>query len=212
MLPALASGVLPGSEGWERVLLRPGEHPLASLRRALGVDGTEDPISTALARLAPEAKLLLTVDQFEETFAACRDELERAAFMDALADAAQRRDGRVAIVLALRADYYGACAAHPRLSRLLGESHVLVGPMQPNELAQAIEGPARKAGLVVEPELVARLVEDVAGSRAGCRCSRPRCSSSGSGVRACGCASPRTSGPEVCRERWRGSPSRPTGG
>ena len=33
--------------------------------------------------------------------------------MDALADAAERRDGRVTIVLALRADYYGACAAHP---------------------------------------------------------------------------------------------------
>ena len=167
LLPAVASGVLPGSEGWERVLLRPGEHPLASLRRALRVDGTEDPISTALARLEPETKLLLTVDQFEETFTACRDELERAAFMDALADAPQRRDGTVAIVLALRADYYGACASHPRLSRLLGESQVLVGPMEPTELAQAIEGPADKAGLDVEPDLVARLVEDVAGQAGG---------------------------------------------
>ena len=167
LLPALASGVLPGSESWKRVLLRPGEHPLTSLRHALGVDGTQDPISTALARLGPEAKLLLAVDQFEETFVACRDELERAAFMDALADAAQRHDSRVAIVLALRADYYGACAAHPRLSRLLGESQVLVGPMEPTELAQAIEGPAGKAGLVVEAELVARLVEDLAGQAGG---------------------------------------------
>ena len=167
LLPALASGALPGGEGRKRVLLRPGEHPLANLRRALGVNGTGDPIATALARLEPETKLLLAVDQFEETFAACRDEQERAAFMDALADAAQRRDSRVAIVLALRADYYGACADHPRLSRLLGESTVLVGPMQPNELVQAIEGPAGKADLVVEPELVARLVEDVAGQAGG---------------------------------------------
>ncbi|MET0207300.1 MAG: WD40 repeat domain-containing protein, partial [Thermoleophilaceae bacterium] len=167
LLPALARGALPGGEGWNRVLLRPGEHPLASLRRALGVNGTEDPIVTALARLEPENKLLLAVDQFEETFAASRDELERAAFMDALADAAQRRDGKVAIVLALRSDYYGACADHPRLSRLLGESTVLVGPMQPNELVQAIEGPAGKADLVIEPDLVARLVEDVAGQAGG---------------------------------------------
>jgi WD40 repeat protein/DNA-binding SARP family transcriptional activator len=167
LLPAVASGVLPGSERWKRVLLRPGEHPLANLRGALGVDGTKDPLSSALARLEPETKLLLAVDQFEETFAACRDELERAAFMDALADATRCHDGRVAIVLALRADYYGACAAYPRLSRLLGESQVLVGPMQPNELTQAIEGPARKAGLVVEPELVARLVADVAGQAGG---------------------------------------------
>ena len=167
LLPALASGVLPGSEGWRRVLLRPGEHPLTNLRSALRVDGTEDPISTALARIEPETRLLLAVDQFEETFAACRDERERAAFIEALVDGVHRDDGRVVIVLALRADYYGACAAHPRLSGLLGESQVLVGPMQPDELAEAIEGPAHKAGLVVEPELVSRLVEDVAGQSGG---------------------------------------------
>jgi DNA-binding SARP family transcriptional activator len=167
LLPAVANGVLPGSERWTRVLFRPGEHPLTNLRRALRADGAEDPISSALAALEPETKLLLAVDQFEETFTACRDERQRAEFMDALSDAEPRHDGRVAIVLAVRADYYGACAAHPRLSRLLGESQVLVGPMEPDELAQAIEGPARRAGLVVEPELVARLVEDVAGQAGG---------------------------------------------
>jgi WD40 repeat protein/DNA-binding SARP family transcriptional activator len=168
LLPALASGVLPGSERWRCVLFRPGEHPLAELRRALGAaDGTNDPISSGLGRLQPDARLLLVVDQFEETFAACRDEAGRAAFMDALADAAQRHGGRVLVVLALRADYYGACAAHPRLSRLLGASQVLVGPMQRDELARAIEGPARKAGLLVEPELVTRLVDDVAGQAGG---------------------------------------------
>jgi WD40 repeat protein/DNA-binding SARP family transcriptional activator len=167
LLPALASGVLPGSEHWKSVLLRPGDHPLTNLRVALGVDESDHPVSTAVARLEPGAKLLLAVDQFEETFAACRDELERAAFMDALADAAERPDGRVALVLAVRADYYGACAVHARLSRLLGESHVLVGPMQPTELAQAIDGPARKVGLIVEPDLVTRLVNDVAGQAGG---------------------------------------------
>ena len=49
-----------------------------------------------------------------------RDEEQRRAYMDALVDAAQRDDGRVVVVLAVRADYYGACAAHPRLARLLG--------------------------------------------------------------------------------------------
>lgn len=132
LLPALEGGVLPGSEGWRRVLLRPGEHPLAKLRRAL-------------ESVEPEAQLLLAIDQFEETFTACRHE-ERAAFIDALVDAAQRDDGSVVVVLALRADYYGACAAYPRLARLLADAHVLVGPMQPDELARAIEGPARKGG------------------------------------------------------------------
>ncbi|MGH2949214.1 MAG: hypothetical protein ACRDPC_23670, partial [Solirubrobacteraceae bacterium] len=168
LLPALASGVLPRSERWRLVLLRPGEHPLDGLRRALGApDGAGDPIGAALARAEPDARLVLAVDQFEETFAACRDEAERTAFMDVLADAAQRDDGRVLVVLALRADYYGACAAHPRLARLLGASQVLVGPMQPKELARAIEGPARRADLLLEPELVTRLVDDVAGQAGG---------------------------------------------
>jgi WD40 repeat protein/DNA-binding SARP family transcriptional activator len=167
LLPALARGVLPRSERWRCLLLRPGEHPLVELRRALGADGTDDPIADALASLEPPARLVLCVDQFEETFAACRDDAERVAFVNALADAAQRHGGRVLVLLALRADYYGACAGYPRLSRLLGSSQVLVGPMQRDELARAIEGPARRAGLVVEPELVTRLVDDVAGRPGG---------------------------------------------
>jgi len=154
LLPALAGGVLPASESWRQVVLRPGDNPSTGLQRTL-------------KSLEPEGRLLLAVDQFEEVFTACRDDEERATYMDALADAAQRDDGRVVIVLALRADYYGACASHPRLARLLGESHVLVGPMQRDELARAIEGPARKAGLVVDPELVTRLVENVAGQAGG---------------------------------------------
>ena len=35
LLPALSRGVLPGSERWSQVLMRPGEHPMEGLRRAL---------------------------------------------------------------------------------------------------------------------------------------------------------------------------------
>ena len=35
LLPALANGVLPGSQRWRQVVMRPGEHPLAELGRAL---------------------------------------------------------------------------------------------------------------------------------------------------------------------------------
>ena len=39
LLPALADGVLPGSDGWTQVLIRPGEHPLRELRDADGRTG-----------------------------------------------------------------------------------------------------------------------------------------------------------------------------
>ena len=51
----------------------------------------------------------------------------------------------------------------PELSRLLGANHVLVGPMRRDELRRAIELPARRAGLRVEPDLVEVLLGDVEG-------------------------------------------------
>ena len=66
-------------------------------------------------------------------------------------------------MVAVRADFYGRCAAYPELSRALGDNHVLVGPMTREELRRAIERPARRAGLVVEPELADALLADVEG-------------------------------------------------
>ena len=93
LLPALAGGVLPGSEGWRRLLLRPGERPLDELRRVL-VSGAKDPLAEALDALPADARLLLAVDQLEELFTACRSEAERAAFADTLARAAADPEGR----------------------------------------------------------------------------------------------------------------------
>ncbi len=164
LLPALAAGVLPGSERWTRVLLRPGEQPGVALAGALG--GV--PLHAALGRVEPGERLLVVVDQFEEVFTVCTEPAERAAFLDELASAAAAdTEGRLLVVLALRADFYGACASHPRLARLLGANQVLVGPMRPDELGRAIEEPAAAAGLVVEPELAARLVEETAGRTGG---------------------------------------------
>jgi DNA-binding SARP family transcriptional activator/WD40 repeat protein len=150
LLAALADGVLPGSEDWELALLRPGEHPLGTLERAIG-------------EAAPRDRLIVAVDQFEETFATCRDESERGAFIDALLSRARDSRRRTLVLVALRADFYGRCAAYPELSRLLGTNHVLIGPMRRGELRRAIELPARRAGLRVEPDLVDALIADVEG-------------------------------------------------
>ncbi len=148
LLPALASGVLPGSDGWTQVVIRPGERP-------------QDELRAATARFGDEGRFVLAVDQFEETFTACHDEQARAAFIAELARIAQRSDGRGVVVLAIRADHYGRCAAYPELSSLLGANHVLVGPMRRDELRRAIECPAQRAGLHVDPELTDALLADV---------------------------------------------------
>ena len=150
LLPALAAGVLPGSERWPIALLRPGEQPLQALEEAT-------------AQVAAEGRLVIAVDQFEELFTTCRDEGARAAFADALVARVRDPRRRALVLVAVRADFYGRCAEYPELARLLGASHVLVGPMRRDELRRAIELPARRAGLEVEPELVDALLADVEG-------------------------------------------------
>jgi DNA-binding SARP family transcriptional activator/WD40 repeat protein/energy-coupling factor transporter ATP-binding protein EcfA2 len=150
LLAGLADGVLPGSESWPQVLIRPGAHPLAALKRAT----TELPAGE---------RWIVAVDQFEEAFTACRDSAERAAFVDALVGCARDAGRRTLVLVAVRADFYGHCARFPELSRLLGANQVLVGPMRREELRRAIELPARRAGLRVEPELVDTLLADVDG-------------------------------------------------
>jgi WD40 repeat protein/DNA-binding SARP family transcriptional activator len=195
LLPALADGVLPGSDRWRQVLVRPGENPVVALGLALGAGG---PLAGALANgdqgtptgdgggagdgpapgrgaanvvLAAAAgapgRLVLVVDQFEEVFTTCHNEAERAAFLAALVEAAQATDGPVSVVVAVRADYYGHCAADPSLAGLLAANHVLVGPMAPDELRRAIQLPARRAGLRLEPGLAEAMIAEVAEEPGG---------------------------------------------
>jgi WD40 repeat protein/DNA-binding SARP family transcriptional activator len=180
LLAALRDGVLPGSEQWRQVLIRPGEHPLSVLARAAGAapdvpgGSPNDALATAdrqpdraIRRLAAGAeRLVLVVDQFEEVFTTCRDEAERAAFLGALTEAASA-DRYVTVVVAVRADYYGRCAAYPQLARLMAANHVLVGPMDHDELRRAIQAPANLAGLRLEAGLPEALLADVAGEPGG---------------------------------------------
>ena len=60
---------------------------------------------------------MLLIDQFEEAFVACRDEAEREAFFDALVEGAADPDERLVVVLAIRADFYGAAPSTPSSRR-----------------------------------------------------------------------------------------------
>jgi WD40 repeat protein/DNA-binding SARP family transcriptional activator len=149
----LRAGLLPALE-YESVLIRPSERPVERLRAALGRAGTSD-------------GLVLAIDQFEELFAASVPEYKRRAFVDSLVEAAWDPDRPALIVIALRADFFGHLAAYVELSDLVGPNHVLLGPMSTSELRRAIEGPAERTGLEVEPALVDMLVDEVAGEAGG---------------------------------------------
>ena len=166
LLPSLGAGLLPGSQNWKQVAIRPGEHPMNALRAALSSEAG-DPIEAAVEALTPEGRLVLVVDQFEETFTLCAGEAERSDFVRALTSAAKRWPQNVAMILAIRGDYYGHCAPYPDLAEALAANHVLVGPLTREELKRAIELPARRAGLRVESALADALVEEVSDEPGG---------------------------------------------
>ncbi|MDR7275791.1 nSTAND1 domain-containing NTPase [Catenuloplanes atrovinosus] len=126
------------------------------------------PVFAGRAPLAgrPEDELLLVVDQFEEVFTLCADAGERARFVAALTTAARTGNSGCRVVLGVRADFLPHCTAFPDLVEALDDAPVTVGPMSPEELRQAITGPAVRAGCAVESGLLTTLVAHAHG-RAG---------------------------------------------
>jgi WD40 repeat protein/transcriptional regulator with XRE-family HTH domain len=164
------------STDWHIHVLTPTAHPLESLAAAL----TDSVSATAtlmddLARdqrslqiftkrklgSANGTHILLVIDQFEELFALCRSEEERASFIGNLLTAASETVGPVIILITLRADFYAPCANYPPLREALARGQEYIGAMNNEELRRAIEEPARRGRWELEPGLVDLLLHDV---------------------------------------------------
>lgn len=153
LLPAIRNGSLataaPGSRYWPQVVMTPGEHPVEVLARRLAADTATD-------------GLILCVDQFEEIFTACNDEVERHAFIQSLCAAAARSGRpRVQVILGLRADFYDRCLDYPELTSMMADGQIPMSPMSREELGSAIESPARVVGLRLHEGLTRRLLLDL---------------------------------------------------
>jgi WD40 repeat protein/energy-coupling factor transporter ATP-binding protein EcfA2 len=184
LIPELRSGALPASAQWDVCTLRPGAAPLtalaASVTRLLGNQSMQstldelalDPrtlhlcVELALAERAPDDRVLIVVDQLEEAFTLTSDDEEREQLFAGLGYAATAVGGRTVVVVTIRGDFYGRCAAYPELAQLLTGNQLLVGQMTPSGLRQAIQEPARHAGLEFEEGLVETILAD-AGDEPG---------------------------------------------
>jgi hypothetical protein len=197
LVPGLARGMqVKGSEYWPRIVITPGSSPLSELAVHLAVLSdsdaagilaglTQDPAQAHLivrqaviadaARRAggqsvsagDDARLVLIVDQFEQTFTLTSgNEVERRAFVTALCAAAGNPPGPPAaspalVIIAVRGDFLRRCAADPELARELEKGLFAVGPMTQSELRSAITGPADAAALRIDPELVDTILRDL---------------------------------------------------
>lgn len=109
-----------------------------------------------------EPESWVVVDQFEEVFTLCRDEAERARFLDLLLTARDPHS-RLRVLIAVRADFYARCAEHPDLAATLRHAGLPVGPMTAEELREVVVRPAQAAGLLVERSLATSVVEEILG-------------------------------------------------
>jgi formylglycine-generating enzyme required for sulfatase activity len=107
-----------------------------------------------------EIKLLLLVDQFEETFTLCKDQAERKAFIENLSSLTSD-EGTARVVITLRADFYHHCAEYEGLRQTLQIHQAYIGAMTADELRQAITTPAETNGWYFQPGLVDLILQDV---------------------------------------------------
>ncbi|MGE5072719.1 MAG: helix-turn-helix domain-containing protein, partial [Anaerolineae bacterium] len=135
--------------GWELHLFTPGADPLRALRQELekGDSGTRT--------------RLVLIDQFEETFTLCREEISRAGFIHRLLDLARAPGGEISVVIALRADFYSHLAQYPELREAVAARQEYIGQMTASDLRRAIEEPARNGGWQFEPGLVDVMLQDI---------------------------------------------------
>src|SRR5271165_3740064 len=183
LVAALKHDAVPGSSRWPVAIFRPGLDPAESLAVALSKAANIAQGAPALAELiaefrrnektlhliarqslpenAPDMRLVVVIDQFEEVFTLCRKEELREALIRNLLYAAKIAQGQTLVILTMRADFYGKCAANAELAAAFSDHHVLVGPMTEDELCRAIERPTQLVGCELEAGLMDLLVQDV---------------------------------------------------
>ncbi len=102
---------------------------------------------------------LVVVDQFEELFTHCSDEGKRRTFLARIVELIPS----VPIVLTMRADFWGECAAYEEFKALMQAHQELVPAMDDQELRRAMEQQAAAVGLRFEGDVAANILDDVRG-------------------------------------------------
>jgi DNA-binding SARP family transcriptional activator/WD40 repeat protein len=173
LVPRLRAGAVAGSERWFVTTMTPGHDPFAAWDDAFrqiaagtagaALDSARHGIATSLRRACPEGGVVLVViDQLEELFTLVTDERVRHAFIESLTAALEDGECPLRVVATLRADLYDRPLHHHRLGRLIASGTVPLVGMAAAELEQTIVGPAERAGVGIDGQLVAELVAAVA--------------------------------------------------
>ena len=182
VIPALRENAIPGSSTWPILIFTPGTNPINALAERLHPLLAQDDSNRTVERIGEElrngprivelveealsssdaqARLLIVIDQFEETFTRAT-EPDRQAFLELLRMVTMVSSSRAQIIATMRADFFDQLSRYPAIAELFEQEHLLiVTEMTTANLLRAIEGPAEAVGLRYEAGLVDRILEDV---------------------------------------------------
>lgn len=133
--------------------------------------GSDDGLREAIVsvHLPETTQVLLIVDQFEELFRfdqlsrfekqSKRDESQD--FVRKIINATANDAARIYVVITMRSEFMGDCAAYAGLAEAINNGIYLTPRLTIEQLQSAISVPAQLQKQIIEPELVARLVNEV---------------------------------------------------
>jgi WD40 repeat protein/DNA-binding SARP family transcriptional activator len=176
LIPRLVAG------GWQVISFRPGDRPREALagaiasrlppeaaapeRLAAQLRQGELALTDLLAQLPADGPLLLVIDQFEELYTLVDQPALQRRFLELLLQLHSDRPAGIHIVFTLRADFMAQALAFRPFADILQANTFMLGPMNRQELTEAIVQPAAHLGVSFEPGLVERILDDV-GSEPG---------------------------------------------
>lgn len=177
LIPALRRGALPGSANWTILEVPVGATPLKEVEAALQRIAIVPPVpivdqmraddrgllDAARFILGPdtERELVLVFDQFEELFTLVSDQTVVTRFLGNICTAVNDPESPIRIIITMRADFYDRPLRYPGMSELMQKRTEAVVPLSTEELMRAINRPAERVGVTVEPELAAELIARV---------------------------------------------------
>ncbi|WP_069166764.1 WD40 repeat domain-containing protein [Nocardia altamirensis] len=145
----LATTLLAAPGARTPITMTPGDDPMTAL--AIALDDR------------PQGPCLLLVDQGEELFTRCANDALRQRFLAALTMlAGPQSEQPTMVVMSFDTAHLPKLLRYPELMMVLRDHVMLLNPMTPEEMREAIVRPAAVTGLRVEDSLVEVLLQDLA--------------------------------------------------
>jgi DNA-binding winged helix-turn-helix (wHTH) protein len=169
----LRAGLIPSlkADGHLTLVIRSFSDPLTEIEGALSKQLSDPPTESDLCRLVreickdhPDRLVILFLDQFEEFFLLATEDA-RCRFIESISQMVAAGDLPARVVFALREDMLAEMSALKPAIREIFHHEYRLNRLDREQAARAIAEPVRAVGCEYEPQLLMRLLDDLADDK-----------------------------------------------